>query len=431
MEKREDGARAMQILMFGWEFPPYISGGLGTACYGMTKALVERGHRITFVVPSLPGPDRQSHVALVATADFPAGPEAALPAGIAVNPVDSPLRPYMTETDYGVFREGSLLASPGHYGPNLFDEVQRYGEAAGIIARRVSFDVIHAHEWLSVPAALHARRESGHPFIFHVHALESDRSGGCVNPDIFAVERQGLAEADHVIAVSHFTKSTIVERYGIDSEKVTVVHNAVSRSEAARAYGVVKAQGERIVLFLGRITHQKGPAFFVEAAAKVLNVLPDVTFVMAGSGDLMPRMVERVAELGMGSRFLFTGFLRGGEVERMYAASDLYVMPSVSEPFGIAPLEAMLYDVPVIISRQSGVSEVLHHALKVDFWDVDDLAAKICAVLTYDALAREMVERSREELRALTWDRAARQIEEVYKRVTGSEPIEPTEQTNQ
>jgi glycosyltransferase involved in cell wall biosynthesis len=324
----------------------------------------------------------------------------------------------MAESDYGMFREGSLLASPGHYGPNLFDEVQRYGEAAGSIARRASFDVIHAHEWLSVPAALHARRESGRPFVFHVHALEFDRSGGCVNPGIFAVERQGLAEADHVIAVSHFTKGMIVERYGIDAEKVTVVHNAVSRGEAAGAYGVVKAPGERIVLFLGRITHQKGPAFFVEAAAKVLSVLPEVTFVMAGSGDLMPKMVERVAELGLGSRFLFTGFLRGGEVERMYAASDLYVMPSVSEPFGIAPLEAMLYDVPVIISRQSGVSEVLHHALKVDFWDVDDLAGKICAALTWDALTREMVERSREELRALTWARAAAGIEEVYKKVT-------------
>ncbi len=421
MEERVDGARTMQILMFGWEFPPTISGGLGTACYGMTKALVERGHRITFVVPSLPGPERPSHVALLAAEDFPAGPGKALPEGITVNPVDSPLRPYMAEADYGMFREGSLLASPGHYGPNLFDEVRRYGEAAGLIARRVSFDVIHAHEWLSVPAALHARRESGRPFIFHVHALEFDRSGGGVNPGIFAVERQGLAEADHVIAVSHFTKSMIVERYGIDADKVTVVHNAVSRGEAAAAYGVVKAQGEKIVLFLGRITHQKGPVYFVEAAAKVLSVLPEVTFVMAGSGDLMPRMVERVAELGMGSRFLFTGFLRGGEVERMYAASDLYVMPSVSEPFGIAPLEAMLYDVPVIISRQSGVSEVLHHALKVDFWDVDDLAGKICAALTWDALTREMVERSREELRALTWGRAARQIEEVYKKVVNAE----------
>ncbi len=407
----------MQILMFGWEFPPYISGGLGTACFGMTRALVERGHRVTFVVPSLPGPDRPSHVALVAASDFHAGPAKAPSAGITVSPVDSPLRPYMAPEQYGALLEGSLLASPGPYGPDLFEEVRRYGEAADSIARRHPFDIIHAHEWLSVHAALRARQESGRPIILHIHALEFDRSGGSGDPRIRAVERLGLEEADHVIAVSHYTKGMIVDRYGIDAGKVTVVHNAVSRGEAARAYRVVKQPGEKIVLFLGRITHQKGPGYFVEAAAKVLRVLPGVTFVMAGSGDLMPQMVERVAELGMGSRFLFTGFLRGEEVERMYAASDLYVMPSVSEPFGIAPLEAMLYDVPVIITRQSGVSEVLHHALTVDFWDVDELAERICAILTYDALTREMVERSREELKTITWDRAAQQIEEVYRKV--------------
>jgi len=421
----------MRILMFGWEFPPYISGGLGTACFGMTRALVERGHRVTFVVPSLPGSSRSAHVELLAALDFSAGCETAQ-AGITVGPVESPLRPYMAPEQYRTLLEGSLLASPGHYGPDLFGEVRRYGEAAGVIARLHPFDVIHAHEWLSVHAALRARKECGCPFILHIHALEFDRSGGNGNPDICAVERLGLAEADHVITVSHYTKGMIVERYGIDAGKVTVVHNAVSRGEAARAYGVVKQPGEKVVLFLGRITHQKGPGYFVEAASKVLRAFPGVTFVMAGSGDLMPQMVERVAELGMGSRFLFTGFLRGGEVERMYASSDLYVMPSVSEPFGIAPLEAMLYDVPVIITRQSGVSEVLHHALTVDFWDVDELADKICAALTYDALTREMIERGREELKAITWDRAAAGIEEVYKKVTGlAEPIEPTERTNQ
>ena len=404
--------------MFGWEFPPAISGGLGTACFGMTKALAQRGHRITFVIPVLPEPGRPSHVTLVAASAFAetagGGPP---PAGVIVRPVESPLRPYMAPPEYGRLKE-SLLASPGPYGPDLFLELERYAQAAGLIARRVPFDVIHAHEWLSVPAALRARSVSGRPFVLHVHALEFDRSGVAADARIVAIERQGLLEADRVIAVSHFTKRTIVERYGIDPGKISVVHNAVSRSEAARATGAKPFSG-RIVLFLGRITHQKGPGVFVEAAARVLRVLPDVTFVMAGSGDLMPQMIERVAELGLGSRFLFTGFLRGEEVERMYAASDLYVMPSVSEPFGIAPLEAMRADVPVILSRQSGVAELLHHALQVDFRDVDDLAGKICAVLTYEALAREMVERSREELAGITWDRAARQIEEVYEQVTG------------
>ena len=418
----------MRILMFGWEFPPAISGGLGTACFGITKALADRGHFVTFVVPSLHGPKRSSHVTLLSADEFPSG------AGLAVHPVESPLRPYMGQEPCQAFHGESLLASPGHYGPDLFEEVRRYGDAAGVIAGRVPCDVIHAHEWLSVPAALRARRERGRPFVFHVHALESDRSGGAGNEAIVAIERQGLLEADHVIAVSHFTKRAIVQRYGIDGGKVSVIHNAVSRVEALKVSGVVKAEGERIVLFLGRITHQKGPGVFVEAAAKVLAALPGVTFVMAGSGDLMPQMIRRVAELGLGGRFLFTGFLCGEEVERMYAASDLYVMPSVSEPFGIAPLEAMRYDVPVIISRQSGVAEVLHHALTVDYWDVDGLAERICAVLSYDALAREMAERSRRELETITWDRAARQIEKVYRKVidlTPAEPIEPTEPTNQ
>jgi len=420
MEIRKRGAQAMRILMFGWEFPPVISGGLGTACFGMTKALVERGHRITFVVPSLPGSGRASHVSLVAASDFASGAEDGPPAGVSVMPVESPLRPYMAQSDYGLLRE-SLLAGPVHYGPDLFAELERYAAAAGRIARQAPFDVIHAHEWLSVPAALRARRVSGRPFILHVHALESDRSGGDGDARIVALERQGLLEADHIIAVSRFTRRQVVERYGIDPEKVSVVHNAVSRGEAAARYGVSKRAGEKIVLFLGRITHQKGPGVFVEAAAEVLRALPDVTFVMAGSGDLMPQTIERVAELGLGSRFLFTGFLRGEEVERMYAASDLYVMPSVSEPFGIAPLEAMLADVPVIVSKQSGVAEILHHALKVDFWDVHELAGKICAVLSYEALAREMGERSREELASITWDRAARQIGEVYEKVVNAE----------
>lgn len=403
--------------MFGWEFPPAISGGLGTACFGMTKALAQRGHRIIFVIPVLPEPGRPSHVTLIAASAFADAAGGRAPAGVAVRPVESPLRPYIAPPEYGRLRE-SLLASPGPYGPDLFSEAERYAQAAGLIARRVAFDVIHAHEWLTVPAALRARRVSGRPVVLHVHALESDRSGGSADARIVAIERQGLQEADLVIAVSRYTKRMIVERYGIDPGKIRVVHNAVSRSEAAA--GGPKPFGGKIVLFLGRITHQKGPAVFVEAAAKVLRALPDVTFVMAGSGDLMPQMIERVAELGLGGRFLFTGFLRGEEVERMYAASDLYVMPSVSEPFGIAPLEAMRSDVPVIISRQSGVAEVLHHALQVDFWDVDELAGKICAVLTYEALAREMVERSREELAGITWDRAARQIEDVYREVTGN-----------
>jgi glycogen(starch) synthase len=250
-----------------------------------------------------------------------------------------------------------------------------------------------------------------------MQSLEFDRSGEHTNQAIFYIERFGMVSADHVIAVSHYTKNMIVNRYGIHPDKISVVHNAVSRAEAPRIYHVETRPDKKIILFLGRITFQKGPDYFVEAAAKVLKKLPEVTFVMAGAGDMMPRMIERVAELGIGKNFHFTGFLQGTEVEQIFTMSDLYVMPSVSEPFGISPLEAMVYDVPVIISRQSGVSEILHHALKVDFWDVNEIANKIIAILKYPRLVAEMIERSREELRTVRWENAAEKIVTVYDRV--------------
>jgi glycosyltransferase involved in cell wall biosynthesis len=253
--------------------------------------------------------------------------------------------------------------------------------------------------------------------VVHVHALEFDRSGEKVNPDIFAIEKLGMEAADRVIAVSHYTRNLILEQYGIDPDKVVVVHNAVSRRTIGKVYHVARRKTGKTVLFLGRITFQKGPDYFVEAAAKVLAVMPDVTFVMAGAGDMLPRLIERVGQLRIGKSFHFTGFLRGPEVERMYAMSDLYVMPSVSEPFGISPLEAMVYDVPVIVSRNAGVSEVLTHALKVDFWDVEDMANKILAVLRYPVLSREMLRNGRKELKAIRWEVTAERIMGVYNRL--------------
>jgi glycosyltransferase involved in cell wall biosynthesis len=238
-----------------------------------------------------------------------------------------------------------------------------------------------------------------------------------VNPDIFAIEKLGMEAADRVIAVSHYTRNLILEQYGIDPEKVVVVHNAVSRRHVGKVYHLDHRRTGKVVLFLGRITFQKGPDYFVEAAAKVLEKMPGVTFVMAGAGDMLPRLIERVGQLRIGKHFHFTGFLRGQDVERMYALSDLYVMPSVSEPFGISPLEAMVYDVPVIVSRNAGVSEVLSHALKVDFWDVEDMAGKILAVLNYPALSRAMLRNGRKELKAIRWDVAAERIMSVYNRL--------------
>ena len=413
----------MRILMFGWEFPPRMSGGLGTACFGMTKALAGLGHQITFILPQAeetyaPFLDLVPAFGIPFSGDDPQDGEPEILHRLTVRPIPALLTPYL---DTGRYRDLYLSErvrfpdSAPVYGLNLIDEVTRYGRAAGAVARRFSFDVIHAHDWMTVPAALRARRISGKPLVLHVHSLEYDRSGENVNAEILEIEKEGLQQADRLIAVSHRTEKLIVERYGISPEKISVVYNAVSRSEAERIYHTERTGKQKMVLFLGRITFQKGPDYFVEAAARVLKVLPDVTFVMAGAGNMMEQMIERVGELGIGEHFHFTGFLQGEEIERIFSLSDLYVMPSVSEPFGISPLEAMLYDVPVIISRQSGVAEILKHALKVDFWDVQEIAAKIIAVLKYPTLAGVMAEKAREELREIRWETAAERIVEIYR----------------
>lgn len=423
----------MRVLMFGWEFPPHISGGLGTACYEMTLALAHHGAEVIFVIPRTGGQARKSHVELVSAAKLvPACPDRTVEEFLKcldIRAVDSILRPYLTDTDYqhvlieteaNIARRlgsHSILEPVGPYGRNLIAEVARYSEAAEVIARQEHFNVIHVHDWMTFLAGIRAKRVSGKPLVAHVHALEFDRSGEKVNTDIFAIEKLGMEAADRVIAVSHYTRNLILEQYGIDPDKVVVVHNAVSRRNIGKVYHVPRRKNGKTVLFLGRITFQKGPDYFVEAAAKVLAVMPDVTFVMAGAGDMLPRLIERVGQLRIGKSFHFTGFLQGPEVERMYAMSDLYVMPSVSEPFGISPLEAMVYDVPVIVSRNAGVGEVLTHALKVDFWDVEDMANKILAVLRYPVLSREMLRNGRKELKAIRWEVTAERIMGVYNRL--------------
>lgn len=434
----------MRIFMLGWEFPPYISGGLGTACLGITQGLAALNQEVIFVLPSIRGEKEYSHLELVSAVEALGLPGREISreelhqadrAMLEIRPLPSPLRPYLTSEqyagilyatesgDYGQYGEpwgaatGGLLAPAGEYSENLIEEVIRYGILVEEIARTRSFDLIHAHDWMTVYAGIRARAVSGKPLVLHIHSLEYDRSGENINPAIYNIELHGLQEADHVIAVSHYTKNRIIHYYGIPGEKITVVHNAVSHRQAPRAYRASKVTDQKIVLFLGRITLQKGPDYFVEAAAKVLKILPDVMFIMAGTGDMMPRMIERVAQLGIGKNFHFTGFLRGEEVEKVFAISDLYVMPSVSEPFGISPLESMLYDVPVIISHQSGVSELIKHALKVNFWDVDDIAEKIIAVLKYPVLPGELTGAARGELEKIHWTISAEKITKVYERL--------------
>ncbi|NMB37206.1 MAG: glycosyltransferase family 4 protein [Bacteroidales bacterium] len=422
----------MRVLMFGWEFPPHIAGGLGTACYGLTKGLAHHNVEVLFVMPSASGDEDQSAVRIIDASDVVVydscsnideflGKVDFLRVGSNLRPYIDPVsfselveeeRKYQTREFKGYFKEKYKFS--GKYGANLMEEVARYAMVAGAIAQQHDFDVIHAHDWLTNLAGIAAKKVSGKPLVIHVHATEFDRTGENVNPEVYRLEQTGMREADRVITVSDLTRNTVINKYGIDPSKVVTVHNAVDfsgRSDMEVQRGVE----EKIVTFLGRITFQKGPEYFIEAANKVLKMYPNVRFVMAGSGDLMNRSIKRVAQLGISDRFHLTGFLRGQDVQRMFEYSDVYVMPSVSEPFGISPLEAMISSVPTIISKQSGVAEVLRYAIKVDFWDIDALADAIYGLLNYPALSKVAIENGLEEVNSLKWDNAAAKVKNVYQ----------------
>ncbi len=424
----------VRVFMLGWEFPPFISGGLGTACYGLTRALDQLGVKVLFVLPKMVESQYATHVKLLTPGARKRAPDGA--AGemawksARFRPILSPLQPYATPQTYDKKVEealrlrrgaGGALSTSGDvrggidYAGNLYQEVHRYAGLALELAAGEEFDVIHAHDWMTYPAGAAVAALSGKPLVVHVHSTEFDRSGEHVNQMVYDIERMGMERASKVITVSHYTRSIVISRYGIPGDKVEVVYNGVERSGGWAVTDAMIKRDEKIVLFLGRITMQKGPEYFLQAARKVLEVMDNVKFVMAGSGDMMYRAVELAAQLGIGGKVLFTGFLRGGDVRRIYQMADLYVMPSVSEPFGIAPLEALDNDVPVIISKQSGVSEVLRHALKVDFWDINEMANKIVAVLKYPPLQMTLRNHGNFEVRKLRWRDAARSCLRVYQ----------------
>ena len=425
--------------MFGWEFPPHIAGGLGTACYGMTRGLARNGVEVVFVMPRAYGDEDQrfvrvvnaSDVETIGTRDHEFSEE--LLEKVSFIHIDSNMLPYISPEEYAAYHDEFVRSGRTHewtdvwkqrytfsgkYGANLMEEVARYAMVAAQVAKDLEgqFDVIHAHDWLTYFAGIAAKRVSGKPLVVHMHATEFDRSGENINRRVYAIEKAGMQAADRVIAVSELTRRIVIGKYGIPADKVVTVHNAVRFGESDEA-APERAVKDKVVTFLGRITYQKGPDYFVEAAAKVLQRVSDVRFVMAGSGDLMNHVVRRVAQLGIADRFHFTGFLKGGEVQRMFRLSDVYVMPSVSEPFGISPLEAMRSGVPVIISRQSGVAEVLDYAIKVNYWDVDALADAIYGLLTYPALGRMFASKGLEEVTGLKWTNAAAKIKTVYETV--------------
>lgn len=428
----------MKVLMFGWEFPPHIAGGLGTACYGIVKGLAHNGVETMFVMPSASGDEDKSAADIINASDVPVEITDTMNVDDFLDKVQfvhigTNMVPYLDPEEFHTLVEedrkrqvrdftvnyGHTYKFSGKYGSNLMEEVARYAMVGGTIAmtHKDEFDVIHAHDWLTYNAGIAAKRLSGKPLVVHVHATSFDRSSdNNIDTRVYEIEKRGMEAADKVITVSDLTRNIVITKYGIDPAKVVTVHNAVDFSGRSEVK-VEKGVKDKIVTFLGRITFQKGPEYFIEAAAKVLKRCDNVRFVMAGSGDMMNRSIRQVARLGISDRFHFTGFLRGNEVQKMFALSDVYVMPSVSEPFGISPLEAMRSGVPSVISRQSGAAEVLKYAFKVDFWDVDAMADEIYALLQYPALSQFASKFGYDEVNTLKWNNAAAKIKSVYESV--------------
>ncbi len=428
----------MKVLMFGWEFPPHIAGGLGTACYGIVKGLAHNGVETMFVMPSASGDEDKSAADIINASDVPVEITDTMNVDDFLDKVQfvhigTNMVPYLDPEEFHTLVEedrkrqvrdftvnyGHTYKFSGKYGSNLMEEVARYAMVGGTIAmtHKDEFDVIHAHDWLTYNAGIAAKRLSGKPLVVHVHATSFDRSSdNNIDTRVYEIEKRGMEAADRVITVSDLTRNIVITKYGIDPAKVVTVHNAVDFSGRSEVK-VEKGVKDKVVTFLGRITFQKGPEYFIEAAAKVLKRCDNVRFVMAGSGDMMNRSIRQVARLGISDRFHFTGFLRGNEVQKMFALSDVYVMPSVSEPFGISPLEAMRSGVPSVISRQSGAAEVLKYAFKVDFWDVDAMADEIYALLQYPALSQFASKLGYDEVNTLKWNNAAAKIKSVYESV--------------
>jgi glycosyltransferase involved in cell wall biosynthesis len=421
----------MKTLMFGWEFPPHISGGLGTASYGLTKGLYENGVDIIFVVPRAYGDEDQSAIRIVNASEvrLPYEDKAfrKMLEKIEYLEIESSIIPYVNpdvtisreeiekleETGGNVFSE--FYQFSGKYGKNLLEEVSRYSLIGSILGKEKDFDLIHAHDWLCYPAGVAAKISSGKPLVVHMHATEFDRSGESVNPEVYGIEKYGMENADVVIAVSNLTRNIVIEKYGIDPDKVITVHNAVDFPTQSSELDIEKNFDEKIVTFLGRITFQKGPEYFVEVAKKLLDKDDKMRFVMAGSGDLMEQVVRHAASLKITDKFHFTGFLKGPDIRKLFAISDVFVMPSISEPFGIVPLEAMQSNVPVVISKQSGVAEVLQHAIKVDFWDIDGMADAIYGLCHYESLAKVFKKYGKEEVTNLKWINAAKEVKKIYE----------------
>jgi hypothetical protein len=416
--------------MLGWEFPPVLTGGLGTACYGLVKALSKYAD-VQLIIPQSDRNQVLENVKIkglnyygVSGGDAIEVPEVPLEEYAKVRKVPAEFfNPY--PVGIGFAKEATALVVPEAiralfssnepYGPNIMQKVATYAEVVSRMALEMDFDVIHAHDWITYPAAVKIKEMTGKPLVVHVHSLETDRVGVLAKGDwnkVFEVEAKGLQKADRIIPVSRYTQECAMTHYGIAEDKFYPVHNAIDEAETFR---IPNNSGEKLVLFLGRVTFQKGPEFMVETAWKLLQSYPKVMFFVAGVGDMMDVLKQKVLERKIDHKFVFAGFLSKTNVKKILAQADVYFMPSVSEPFGLSALEAAQFDVPCVISRQSGVKEVLPNALNADFWDTDKFANYIYGLLNYDGIRKDMVSKTREDISNLSWDDAAQDVMEVYQ----------------
>ena len=417
----------MKVLMFGWEFPPHILGGLGTASYGLTKGMsMQEDMQITFCIPKPWGDEDQSFSKIIGMNSTPV-----VWKDVNWDYVNNRVGGYMNPQDYYDLRDNiyadfnylhtndlGCIEFSGKYPDNLQEEINNYSIVAGVVARQQQFDIIHSHDWLTYPAGIHAKQVSGKPLVIHVHATDFDRSRGNVNPTVYSIEKNGMDHADHIMCVSELTRQTVIHKYHQDPKKVSTVHNAVSPlSDEIMNIVPKKNAKEKIVTFLGRITMQKGPEYFVEAAAMVLHRTKNIRFVMAGNGDMMNQMIRLVAERGIADRFHFPGFMKGKQVYEVLKASDVYIMPSVSEPFGISPLEAMQVSVPTIISKQSGCAEILNNCIKTDYWDIHAMADAIYSICRYPAMYDYLKTEGKKEVDEIKWENVGYKVRSIYDRI--------------
>lgn len=417
----------MKVLMFGWEFPPHILGGLGTASYGLTRGMSKQEDmEITFCIPKPWGDEDQSFLRIIGMNNIPVAWR-----DVSWDTLQARFGSYMDPqlyydlrnhiyADFNYLHTNDLgcIEFSGRYPDNLHEEINNYSIVAGVVARQQDFEIIHSHDWLTYPAGIHAKQVSGKPLVIHVHATDFDRSRGNVNPTVYSIEKNGMDYADHIMCVSEMTRQTVIHKYHQDPNKVSTVHNAVEPlPQSILELPEYHNPDEKVVTFLGRITMQKGPEYFVEAANMVLQRTRNIRFVMAGSGDMMDEMIRLAAARGIADRFHFPGFMKGEDVYKVFKRSDVYVMPSVSEPFGISPLEAMQCFVPSIVSKQSGCAEILDKCIKVDYWDIHALADAIYSVCMYPALYTYLREEGKKEVDGITWEAVGHKVRDIYDRV--------------